>query len=446
MAVVLGTCLPSSIRSDAANTRQQRGTTGFQRNPGSGSSTQQNSGKEQGSSVRQGGSGQQSNGRMHSSPEKQTSQQDQSSQQTSDRETSATTSNGKPLAVAGQIDPASIRASSVLPASSQSSYEAANVMDYDMATAWVENAAGIGKGEYLELSFPKGTIITAVRIMTGYHKNEDVFYKNAAPTGIVISSGSASQTLDLSRAADTFDQTLVLYSLDTPVVSDGSVRFEISSARPGSLWEDTCITEIHCLGIPAEDAGQWDVKNMVSIDLGAFYMLGDEAFRTASLFGKEVGGIGTTVYDPAKLSDADKAYLLNWYIYTASDPRILNNTIEWYNELSRDDLADIAEELLGDASEAIVDECISRYAERAEKGVVCFQSAGDFGDSGNWWFRQDEDANIENGVLKITGSIQYWDDESLAYIERGTFEAYYTEGGPAGTGGFRLQKVDVKMN
>ena len=448
ICALLCICLTVSIQSQAVSTRQTKGSTGFQRNPGSGSAAQQENSpgvkenqKKPADEQKQAGSGQTSTGNEESTGSGQTS---------AGTEESAGSNTGsasvQQVAVCGEIGFSSVKASSVLPASTQSSYVAANAADYDRTTAWVENAAGTGEGEYLEFACPEGTIITAVQIMTGYHKNEDVFYKNAAPSAIIVSSGGSSQTLDLSLAAENFKYKMVLYPLEKPVVSDGAVRFTISKARKGSLWEDTCITEVHCLGIPAGDSAMWDADKLVSINLNAFYLLGDEAYRLAYLFGKEVGGIGSTVYQLSGLSDEDKAFLLYWYTYMASDPRILDYNDEVVNEVSRDDLLDILEELTGEADEGVLAECIYRYAERAERGVVRFYSAGDFGETDGMWFDQDHEATLENGKLKITGHVRYWDDSNAEYIDRGTFEAYYTEGGPVGAGGYRLEKVDVKLN
>ncbi|MBQ3391785.1 MAG: hypothetical protein IJG52_00045 [Lachnospiraceae bacterium] len=118
-------------------------------------------------------------------------------------------------------------------------YDVYNLFDGDVRTAWVEGVPGYGAGEFVELGIPAGTKISYMGMIGGYHKSEDLFYKNSAPAEIAIVSGNQ-----------------VVYCTSNPqygymeeftfpaIVSNGSVRVYITAVRPGSAYSDTCISEI----------------------------------------------------------------------------------------------------------------------------------------------------------------------------------------------------------
>jgi hypothetical protein len=95
-------------------------------------------------------------------------------------------------------------------------------------------------------------------ISPGYYKSEDLFSKNSAPSRITISSGGSYCTIDMDYAAGNYSYAWYGYLFDLPeqVESNGTVRVSIDSARSGWLYEDTCISELHFLGV--KDAASYD--------------------------------------------------------------------------------------------------------------------------------------------------------------------------------------------
>ena len=69
------------------------------------------------------------------------------------------------------IMPLGITASSVRETESEDSYEPEHAVDGNPVTAWVEGVDGLGAGEYLELSYPAGTVFRQVRITPGFCKS-----------------------------------------------------------------------------------------------------------------------------------------------------------------------------------------------------------------------------------------------------------------------------------
>ena len=129
-------------------------------------------------------------------------------------------------------------------------YDAKYLFDGDGATAWSEGVPGYGLGEYLELQIPKGIAVTGGEIQPGFYKNENLFYRNGAPTNLIISSGGDSCTADISSWASDWKgkDSVCTFSLDHSIVSDGIVRVEIGGFRAGTQYDDTMISELRLQG------------------------------------------------------------------------------------------------------------------------------------------------------------------------------------------------------
>ena len=129
-------------------------------------------------------------------------------------------------------------------------YDAEYVLDGDPATAWSEGVAGYGKGEYLELRIPAGTVVTGGEILPGFYKSEDLFYRNGAPTNLTISSGGHSCSADVTAWAGTWKGygSKCTFLLARSITSDGTVRVEIGAYRSGTQYDDTMISELRLTG------------------------------------------------------------------------------------------------------------------------------------------------------------------------------------------------------
>lgn len=126
------------------------------------------------------------------------------------------------------------------------------VADDNPATAWVEGAPGVGINQ--EITLPTLTIRKAnavrLRIRNGYQKSEELLVANAAPKRVRIEVADgyqkvASQEVELSRAMgwQTVDLELKPREGDSDVRFD-RVRLTVLSVHPGSVYEDTCVSDV----------------------------------------------------------------------------------------------------------------------------------------------------------------------------------------------------------
>src|SRR5438045_6998526 len=77
-------------------------------------------------------------------------------------------------------------------------YAPANALDGDPATAWVEGAKGIGKGETLTLRFAKPTPVDGMLLLVGYTKSAQTLTDNGVPTKIqILLDGKPAETFPL---------------------------------------------------------------------------------------------------------------------------------------------------------------------------------------------------------------------------------------------------------
>ena len=145
----------------------------------------------------------------------------------------------------------SITASSYLKSQGKITYGPYNAHDLDYSTAWVEGAAGTGKGEYLvyhfkEQSNPVHTII----VVNGYVKSKEAWENNARVKKLrVYADNKAVAILDLTdeRAAQAFSVKLPGAAARETGSKEvlWTLKFEILDVYPGKKYEDAVITEIY---------------------------------------------------------------------------------------------------------------------------------------------------------------------------------------------------------
>ncbi len=114
-----------------------------------------------------------------------------------------------------------------------------NIIDGNIGTGWVEDAAGNGEGEYLTVYFDSMQTISGFNIYNGYQDREDLYYKNARPSilRLTFSDGTSEEY----RIEDTMGEQTIAF--DHKVNTD-SVTFTIVSTYSGNKFTDTVISEI----------------------------------------------------------------------------------------------------------------------------------------------------------------------------------------------------------
>ncbi len=139
-------------------------------------------------------------------------------------------------------------ATSTYPNSSRNTYEASNLEDWDLSTAWVEGREDYGLGEKIYFTFwapcdyrDDGIVERTFKIYNGYTKSESSWRNNSRVKTLILGhSDSAIATLNLEdiREPQSFNITL-------PITYDSTeLYFEIADYYAGDKWSDVAITEI----------------------------------------------------------------------------------------------------------------------------------------------------------------------------------------------------------
>ena len=134
----------------------------------------------------------------------------------------------------------SVYASSELAGDGSNTYVAANLVDSDYSTAWVEGVEGYGEGEYIAFSGNGPQQVSKITIVNGYWKSEEIYGKNSAVKTLEISfSGGEKKQVALNYGYGKVTEIV----LDEPIVCE-TITMKVKSIYPGSECEDTCISEI----------------------------------------------------------------------------------------------------------------------------------------------------------------------------------------------------------
>lgn len=144
-----------------------------------------------------------------------------------------------------QPDPAfatikSVTASSELAADADGSYFAAQAGDGVRDTYWCEGGkTGDGAGEWLEFAFDAPTRITGLSMCNGMCGSVDMLKKGSAPAHVTLQfSDGSTQSMDV-KAVMPLAQTLPITAVTT-----SSVKLKIDAVRPGTEFQDTCVSEV----------------------------------------------------------------------------------------------------------------------------------------------------------------------------------------------------------
>ncbi|HMF57568.1 MAG TPA: discoidin domain-containing protein [Pyrinomonadaceae bacterium] len=130
-------------------------------------------------------------------------------------------------------------ASSTRPPMNGSSYEASNVLDGSLLTAWVEGVSGPGVGQWIRCDFEREITLRAIRITPGYFKSPQLWTHNnrLAAATFYFSDGSSRHF--------NFQDVMTEQRLNIGGVRTRWVRMTIDDFYAGTTdGEDTPISEI----------------------------------------------------------------------------------------------------------------------------------------------------------------------------------------------------------
>ncbi len=131
-----------------------------------------------------------------------------------------------------------ITASSTLPASGDTNYSADNLKNLWSEDAWSEGIKGPGIGEWLEVKPQVAKPLTAISIVPGYVKGDDLFKANARPRKILVElNGEHGFTVEIPDSPELFEFPVTGYN--KPV---NTVKLTFQDVWKGSRHEDLCVT------------------------------------------------------------------------------------------------------------------------------------------------------------------------------------------------------------
>lgn len=114
------------------------------------------------------------------------------------------------------------------------------ICDYNPTTAWSEGVEGNGVGEYVDFIFDDYYIFNGIKICAGYHKSEELYYKNARPKKIMLEFSDGG--IEVIKLQDVFEEQIIEF--EDKHEAD-SVRLSIESVYKGSKYSDTLISELN---------------------------------------------------------------------------------------------------------------------------------------------------------------------------------------------------------
>ena len=151
-------------------------------------------------------------------------------------------------------------------------YEAKNVVDDEKDTAWIEGKKGYGKGEWISLSAEAEQTVCGIAIQNGFIKSDRTLERNAQVKKVTLTfSDGTKQSYELQKnkyetGGEEWYSDCIIF--DKPIDTK-KVKFTIETvyqgkkfyqyweqgngykAKYGEKCEDTCISEIKVLTMPA---------------------------------------------------------------------------------------------------------------------------------------------------------------------------------------------------
>lgn len=123
------------------------------------------------------------------------------------------------------------------------SYPPENVIDGDLATAWVEGADGEGRDEWIYVAFDNDDPIEALVIRNGYQKSDEAYRDNNRVRDALVEFDDGSVE-SFTLMDENYTEQVVVLSEEK---RSSSIRLYIQSAYLSEDGIDTCITEIGIL-------------------------------------------------------------------------------------------------------------------------------------------------------------------------------------------------------
>jgi len=138
-------------------------------------------------------------------------------------------------------------ASSALASTKPGVYDPQKAIDWQTDTSWVEGVEGPGQGEWLMLTFPGTIEVHTVSIDVGFDRDADVFAQNNRLKTAILEF-SNGETVTLEFADERGIQEKVFARAPGGTIETTYVKITIVDVYPGSVYDDTCLSEVQVLG------------------------------------------------------------------------------------------------------------------------------------------------------------------------------------------------------
>ncbi|MBN1882853.1 MAG: hypothetical protein JW885_11815 [Deltaproteobacteria bacterium] len=140
-----------------------------------------------------------------------------------------------------------VTASSRLDPQGDNTYEAKNVLDNNLDTAWVEGTPNYGQGEFirfrLDVDYGPGAYVSGFAIHNGYCKSSEVWSENSRVRILAIYINDI--LMERIVIADTPDLQTFTFPTSYYVTKGDVLTFEIAEVYKGTTYTDTCISELN---------------------------------------------------------------------------------------------------------------------------------------------------------------------------------------------------------
>lgn len=138
---------------------------------------------------------------------------------------------------------ASMSCSSVLAGDEVTSYYGtANLTDGDLSTGWAEGVDGTGVGQWFQLDLATPQTVNRLNICPGYAKSQKLFRENGCPTRVRVHYSDGTYTELELRDQLVEGSEIQSFSTEEPHTTT-YLRVEIVEVRPGTVYDDTVISE-----------------------------------------------------------------------------------------------------------------------------------------------------------------------------------------------------------
>jgi hypothetical protein len=135
------------------------------------------------------------------------------------------------------------KASSTLPPGKTRDYGARHLADERFQAPWAEGAPGRGVGEWVELTPMKPVPLIALEVTPGFSSpgdNRRLFEANGSPTRVEILLNE-EHAFTATLGDQPRGQLIPIRGYTKPV---SRIRITIREVRPGTKYDDTCITHV----------------------------------------------------------------------------------------------------------------------------------------------------------------------------------------------------------